>query len=490
MSQSIQSPPSSIQEPFSFPFADFNPKDFPKVGFTAAGRLTLQTEGRPQLPRPSAKPVRKLSVKQKAHLKAAYYWLRQYKPEPGTSPLAQVRGSIDGCLHLDDMGAKQEAETLLFQGSLVDSSLVTKTPLHQQLGDWGYHQEQVELYERFVDTASPQRQGLYLNGLGQAYRNLGQFGTALDCHQRAQRLANERGDRLTEAQAWGGLGQVQWYMSRFRQSRDCHHQQWTLAGGKVPTQSRWRSFWQPQPLTPILLSTEQQIEQCKAYTGIGATYSSMDKARALKPFGIALAMATTLGNDQLRLEILKGLTDTYTFVGELTQGMNYAQQYLDLAIRCQSLYHQHSALYCQACAYVCLRQYGEAIVLCEQALDMAKPLGHRVAQARLYSTLGVAYCYGLTQYDQAIVYFKVSERLSTAMGDVQVECLVQAHLANCYIFLGEMEAAADYCERARSGAAKVEHPIPKALVLAVLANAHWHQREVLQCLWSLARSFG
>ncbi|NEQ98785.1 MAG: hypothetical protein F6K30_19035 [Cyanothece sp. SIO2G6] len=46
-----------------------------------------------------------------------------------------------------------------------------------------------------------------------------------------------------------------------------------------------------------------------------------------------------------------------------------------------------------------------------------------------------------------------------------------------------------YCERARSRVTQVEHPIHKALVLAELANAHWHQQEVLPCLWLLFRSF-
>ncbi|MEB3232155.1 MAG: tetratricopeptide repeat protein, partial [Leptolyngbyaceae bacterium] len=464
---------------------DLNPKDFPKIGFTTAGQLALERGGKIAS---LENPVRKLTFEQQAHLKAAYYWLKRYQPEVDDSPLAQVRGYIDGCFHLAEMGAMQEAEELLFVYPPVDQVAKTASPLHQQLGEWGYHQEQVDLYERFIDTALPQRQGLYLNGVGQAYRYLGQFDAALARHQRAQQMAQERGDRLAEAQAWGGLGRVQWYMGYMKESRDSHQRQLTLAGGYFPVKPRWPGFWLGQPLTPIF-STEQQIEQCRAYTGIGVAYSTTDKSRALKPLEMALAMAITLENEQLRSEILKGLADTYTFMGDLATGMDYAQQYSDLAIRCRNLYHQHTAMHTQACIQICWRQYGEAIALGEKALDMAKPLGHRVAQARTSNTLGIAYCYGLKQYDQAMMYFKRSGQLSEVMGDLFTGCLVQAHLANCYIFLGEMDMAADYCERARSAAAKVEHPIPKAVVLAALANVHWSQGEVLPCLWLLLRSF-
>ena len=473
---------------------DLQHKDLLNICFTSPGQLTVQNLGKHLKTSIHQHPAFKsLSHKERAHFLATYYWINEYLPGPGASRLDQVRGYLNGFHHLCEMSATQNVERLFAATPALESDNYDTEFLHEQLGGWGYHQEQVELYERFVTVAPLKRKILYLNGLGQAYRYLGQFEQALQRYQKAQSLAQQDNDVLAESIAWGGMARVHYYLGNFKISINCYRQQLRLLGSGQTAKSStgWRRYLNVFVSSPssVLCSLDIRANLGWAYSGMGVTYATINKIKALKPLAIALGIAKEIGDDNLMAESLKGLADSYLFVGQYEIAMAYIQEYRGLAQKIENQAHQHCALYSQSNAYICLKRYSDAIASLNSALAMAHSLGHRLAEARCSNSLGIAYHYGLDDSEKALTYFHMAEHLGSSIGDVTTECLAQSHLANCYTSLGEPEKAQQYCQKARLMACQIEHLIPKAVALAALANVYWHQGKFLQCFWCLGRSF-
>ena len=195
-----------------------------------------------------ATSTREPTFQEKAHLRAAYYWLNIYRPHPQSTPQEQVRGYLDAAHHLVQIEAWDLIQQILFLpmqsektqsppilgdlGGLKDSetqsiSLNTSSPssapiktthnlsqplatqstqpFHQKLGLWGFHREQIELYQILLDKISPEVDSLCLDDLGHAYTNLCDYENAIACYQRLLNLAAQIHNQRAEAKALGGL---------------------------------------------------------------------------------------------------------------------------------------------------------------------------------------------------------------------------------------------------------------------------------------------
>lgn len=74
---------------------------------------------------------RQPTLGEKAHLRAAFYWLKHYQPGSQASQLEQVRGYLEAAYHLGQLKAwNLIRQTLCIR---LDNNCV---PLHQQLGIW------------------------------------------------------------------------------------------------------------------------------------------------------------------------------------------------------------------------------------------------------------------------------------------------------------------------------------------------------------------
>ncbi|HEY9709535.1 MAG TPA: tetratricopeptide repeat protein, partial [Oculatellaceae cyanobacterium] len=204
-----------------------------KVNYDSAGQLILvQTAhstdsiAAPQtIEQLSTQSIRKLTVQEQAHLKAAFYWLNVYQPEPDASNLEQVQGCLEAFHHLCEISAWQEASSLLFTPTKSGNTQA----LHKQLKIWGYHLELIELYSRLIGKLNLDLDCVCLQGLGMAYRYFGQDEKARLYHEQQLEIASRIGNRLAEAQAFSGLGSTYFALEQRQTSFKCFEQQLAIA---------------------------------------------------------------------------------------------------------------------------------------------------------------------------------------------------------------------------------------------------------------------
>lgn len=142
-----------------------------------------------------------------AHRRAARNWLTRPIPTKDGSNLERVKGYIQTFYHLGDSDAWEAATYLLSS-----PAPQTTTAFHHQLGLWGYYQTQVEIYRQALGTldlpAAYRWDSTCLNGLGNAYQELGDLPRAAHYHTQHLHLARHGDDLLNQGLALGNLGMV------------------------------------------------------------------------------------------------------------------------------------------------------------------------------------------------------------------------------------------------------------------------------------------
>jgi hypothetical protein len=87
---------------------------------------------------------RQPTIREKAHLRAAFYWLKHYQPN-SPSQLDTVKGYLEAAHHLGQLEVWDLVCQILFVSISSD-----RLPLHEQLGTWGLYPEQIDLCEPLV----------------------------------------------------------------------------------------------------------------------------------------------------------------------------------------------------------------------------------------------------------------------------------------------------------------------------------------------------
>lgn len=206
---------------------EISSRDIKNLRYDIAGQLILRQCDSSIEQQETYSKLRKLTIEEKADLKAALYWLKVYKPEPEATNLEQIRGYLEGFYHLCELSFWQEASELLFispklkGGDLeANSSITAENKLHEQLINWGYYLEVIELCQGLLGRLNRYLDCVLLQDLGRANRYQGQFEKAINYHQQQLQLAIEINNRKSEAQALGGLGFTYDRLGQFQKAID------------------------------------------------------------------------------------------------------------------------------------------------------------------------------------------------------------------------------------------------------------------------------
>lgn len=95
------------------------------------------------------------------------------------------------------------------------------------------------------------REGNAYDNLGIAYSSLGDFKTAIGCHERCLKIANELGDRSGEGSAYDNLGVVHSKLGDFKTAINCHERRLKIAkklGDRSGKESRMATLASPIPI--------------------------------------------------------------------------------------------------------------------------------------------------------------------------------------------------------------------------------------------------
>ena len=153
--------------------------------------------------------IDEVPIEQIAEYTAVQYYLTvEDDPPPDATNLDKVRRYLEAFYHLCEVEDWERASEILF------TSLDTQTnqTLHNQLGNWGYYLEQIEVYSRILHKLIGIKNSSFLNGLGNAYQALGNYEIAIEYNQQALSIALETQDRHLEGIVLVSLGNT--YLSR------------------------------------------------------------------------------------------------------------------------------------------------------------------------------------------------------------------------------------------------------------------------------------
>ena len=132
-------------------------------------------------------------------------------------------------------------------------------------------------------------------------------------------------------------------------------------------------------------------------------------------------------------------------------------------------------------AYVCLKQYENAISFYKKSLEIQlKTDGNGKDKAGLLDNLGLAY-YSIEQYQEAISFYKQSIEVKHKVGDKQGEAKSFENLANTYYRIGKAKEGLSASSKAYEILQELEVPLesrgyPNWLVLIIrfTQRGKWH----------------
>jgi tetratricopeptide (TPR) repeat protein len=473
--------------------------------------------------------IRQLTFQEKANLRASFYWLNLYRPQPESSPQKNVQGYLEAVQHLIQIEAWDLVQQVLFlpvqntrtqsppklgdfEGSMnsettsviLNPSSVSRTvanteqeidtanpPLNQtdkqtfqqQLGALGFYREQIELYQILLGKISPEVDCLYLEDLGHAYTSICDYETAISCYQNLLNLANQLQNQLTEAKALGGLGRCYAFWGQYQVAlKYCHRQLKLLDSIHSSSLVNTR---------PSAENIQERIQTERGRTLAALGYLAYFRKQPREAIGYcqeSLAIAQPLPDTQTEWYALGGLAIAYSQLGKHSQAI--------AALETQSRqphlnsYQANASLLNLATAYL-YRFNFPAVIECQQKL-IARSRKSGDIRSQCYALLYIAFIYFVQNKDpQAIEPLQQSLVIAKQFRYRQLESQALAIFACIYSRQQERQKAMDYAQQALAIAQSQEDIIPRyaAFAHAALGFAHFAQGQLLSGLRAFIASF-
>ena len=194
---------------------------------------------------------------------------------------------------------QQEADRLIKQGNRQLNTSKFAAALHS-------YQQALTIYQSIKDRKGEEHA---LNGLGIAYKSLGDYKQAIDYQQQSLAIARKIGDQLGESHALGNLGVAYESLGDYKQAID--YQQQSLA---------------------IKRKIGDQLGESHALGNLGLAYESLgDYKQAIDYHQQSLAIKRKIGDQLGEGASLGNLGLAYKSLGDYKQAIDYQQQRLAIA---------------------------------------------------------------------------------------------------------------------------------------------------------------
>lgn len=313
----------------------------------------------------------------RTHYRAAINWLTKYKPQPAASNLEKVRCYLEAFHHLCEVEDWEKAGGILS----ITLNISTNEEFHLQLGNWGYYQQQIELYKRILGKLDVAWDCLCLNNLGNAYRSLGNYSASITAQQTYLEIALSIEDRRGVGKALGGLGNV------------C---------------------------------------QCLG-----------DYQNAIDFYQRSLKILQKLGDRKGEGAVLGNLGAVYVYLEDYQVAIDCHQQSLAIAREIGDRYEEGRLLGNLGTIYNDLKMYSIALDYAKEHLAIAREIGDKYGEGVALGNLGNIFHFQ-GDYQTAIEYHLQSLAITREIGSLQEVGNALGNLSNAYRFQGDYYAAIHY----------------------------------------------
>jgi len=395
-------------------------KQIAKLIMSNPSKNNLNSSNNNHLP----EPAKKLTVREKANLRLAYYWLTIYQPEPGASNLEKVKGYLQAFRHFGKMGEWEKAsQILLIKVPPVDEDLGT------QLRMWGYCEECIQLYSRLLGKLEQRWDGICLTGLGLAYDALGEYHKAIEHHQQSLQIAREIGDRSGEGRALGNLGNAYLSLGEYEREYD-------------------KAMDYDQQSLQIAREIGDRSVEGIVLGNLGNVYLSLGEYnKAMEYFQQSLQIAREIGDRSVEGNTLRNLGVAYKFPGKYDKAMDYYQQGLQIAREIGDRSGEGRALGNLGNVYNSLGEYHKAIEYHQQRLQIVREIGDRSGEGSALANWGETLL-KLEKYAESLEYSQAALEIFQQIGNPHHQAIVLNNIAETHQHLGNVDAARQYCDEA------------------------------------------
>ncbi|MDP5018495.1 MAG: tetratricopeptide repeat protein [Dolichospermum sp.] len=426
------------------------------IDFTQSGELVLSQLGI----KSATSLLADSSPWEFAHYMAIKNWL-MYKPKLNASNLEQVKHYLKVFHHLCEVEAWETA------CKLIRLTITNTKELHEQLGIWGYHNEQIEIYSRLLTKLNLDLDCLWLDGLGTAYSYLGKAQIAIDYHEKQLEIARKINNRKAEAQAHGGLGWVYAYCLEKAKEAITHYKEQLKISREIDN---------------------RKIEG-KSLHGLGYSYNILPPYNyqlSMKYHVDALTVAQEISDKDIEYDALGGIAANYINMGEPYKGIEYIRLQLKIINTSYNHYKYCNTLRNLGTSYILLNDYQNAINSFEEALNLVRKINNKQQEADILASLGTAYIYiSKKDYKEAINCLQLALITSSEIGKKSSVGIILVNLSYCHGCLKDHQRAIYKSKQAMEIADETGDQQLKALALATLANSYWHQGYIWGHTWGL-----
>jgi tetratricopeptide (TPR) repeat protein len=311
-----------------------------------------------------------------------------------------------------------------------DELLMLFADVTTYLGDLRYDKQRERIPQLEAAIAAARRQGqrlaegVHLNNVGVAYKDLGDMHGALEYYQQARVIAQELRDRRLEGDTLANLGRSYLFLGKVQRALEYYQQAQVIA----------------DELNDHRLAG-------KVLNGLGLVYGDLGETqRAIEYNERALMIARgILGNRWEQVRLLGNLGNCYFDLGQMQSAIAYHEQRLALARELRDRRGESNALGDIGMAYARLGEWQRANQFCEQSLAIKLEIQDRRATG--YSTNFVAVTYrGLGDLPRAVEFHNRALAALNAVDDRWGIARVLIDLGETYDLLGNSQAAIDAFE--------------------------------------------
>jgi tetratricopeptide (TPR) repeat protein len=442
-----------------------------------------------------------ISTWEKAERKAADQWLTAYQPAPDAPNLEKVRGYLEAFYHFcevkDDEAAWEVIETRL--------DTPTKHFLTSQLFVWGYFQEQIHVYESFLEVVRPtknsHKEGIVMNMLGIAFTQFGKHTQAIKCHQKALNIFHKVRNHQIKVTTLVNLGlaykmqgniiqalkidqQALHIVSRI-DNRHKEREVLTRIGSDyfdIGDYQRSLNFHQQALTISSEIGNHQDEDEdrmnCqKALAKLGNT------ALAIEHFQKALNIARKKGDKQGEVISLEALGVIFTDINlqNYDQAFEYYRQVLVIVHDSGERWKEANTLNQMGTVSSGLGHHTQALDYHQQALSIAREIKSRPLEGMTLSNLGIVYAF-LKNEMQMMKFFLESLEIFRELGNKLQEGAVWVSLGNAHDRSGDYQRSVKFHETSLEIFREISDHKQEKEALANLGNAYYGLEEYKQAI--------
>ncbi len=337
--------------------------------------------------------------------------------------------------------------------------------------------------EAAENTSNKKEIALCLNGISDAYFNIGDFNKATDSIERVIKIAIDLEDKKLERSGVSGLGRIHHSLGNYsiakkhaknalkfaKESRDKEGEAISLAGigmiyHSLSDHERAKTYFEDALVISKDIGDKENEGIC--FGGIGNIYHRFkDYKKAKESYEAALKIAIEIGDREREASWSGNLAVLHRNMGEFEKSLEYHNEELRIAIATGDKESEGISLGNFGDYFLSQNDFDKAQIFYEKAFEIAKIIHDKEGESILLSNLGIIHS-EFGRFQEAVECVEKSIAIAQEMGDLE-------NTGFCFNDLGDIFQKMDELEKAKRSYTKSFD-----ILMPVLGSGHPDVQEI------------